>query len=256
MKSMVLVLTFFFSIQASADPKHIEAIFLSAPKYAQVLWRLEERLKLKSMKVAINDCVPMGNGCFHPQLGFIEDRSKETAEPTDLIEEKLELKTFNSTDVNLVECKKDYHFDLFCGQEKSKPNLSGFEIWMDNSSSMKNVDRPKEADYCDRRIFLEKMAAKCPAKMRMYMFNTSFKEADGASSACLNIGMNDSSKLVRWLKESQAKNVLLITDMEENYGELREYLQSQGAKIHGDGVVPFTTKELVDNPETFTGLCD
>ena len=74
-----VLISIFYSIYALATPKDVEVWFLTIEpdsKNSVLLKMIDPDIK-KSKKYALKDCVPMGDGCFHPQDGYIEDESKK-----------------------------------------------------------------------------------------------------------------------------------------------------------------------------------
>ena len=95
----------------------------------------------------------------------------------------------------------------------------------------------------------------CKSKVSVSVYNTSIKQIADNGSACLAYGTNDQKKLLRSMKDSKAKHLLLVTDIDEMSIELRDYLESLGAKMTGDGVKAFTSNDLVDYAKEFTKMC-
>jgi len=260
-KSISIFISLFIGLNgefAFANPQKMEMIFLSPAKVSMMLDILKKYDQFKfSYPVAQADmekCVPMGDGCFHPQLGYIENKSP-TIETPSLEERKLELKTFNAIETSLVNCDKNNYFDIFCGKERPNSPPSELEIWFDVSSSLKTVDYNKDPERCDRRTFMEKIMLACKSKVSVSVYNTSIKQIGDHASACLAYGTNDQGKLLRWMKDSKAKHLLIVTDIDEMSAEMREFLESTGAKMIGDGVKAFTSNDLVDYAKEFIKMC-
>lgn len=252
--SRILVLLIAIPIQVHAIPDHIEVIFLSPPKVSQLLKVIEHEgqipLSVLTAQASENyDCVPMGDGCFHPQLGFIEDddsiKDKRKA-PPERGDKDYKLKTFNSTDTKLVDCDKNYYFDVFCGKERPLPGRGPVEIWVDTSSSLRNTDFTKDGNFCNRRRFVAPLLDKCGKKLTVSIFDTTKKTIGDLDSLCGTYGTNNGARMVDWIKRSDAKYLLIITDAEEYYGELREFLDIQSAKLFGLDVKPVESKNLMD----------
>ena len=125
MKRVIFILFLVFGQQAAHSAESVKVIFLSRPKAA--FYQLPTPFQWVSKIIAQNDvdCEPFGDGCFHPQLGLIEDPKKvEKAKVKKNIEvQDLNLKTINSEEVDLVNCDENYHFDLFCGKAIVLPYL-------------------------------------------------------------------------------------------------------------------------------------
>ncbi len=241
-----------------ANPLKMEMIFLSPTKVSMLLEIIKRYDQMKSSKhyaqADMDKCIPMGEGCFHPQLGYIENKV-EVKETPSLEERKLELKTFNALETSLINCDKNNYFDIFCGKERPNAPPSEVEVWFDVSSSLKTVDYNKDPERCDRRTFMEKIMQGCKSKVSVSIYNTSIKQIADHASSCLAYGTNDQGKLLRWMKDSKAKHLLIVTDIDEMSSEMREFLESSGAKMTGDGTKAFTSNDLVDYAKEFIKMC-
>ena len=258
-KTWIFILSF-FSLSSFADPAELEVIFLSSKKIAQYQNILERMMRTPmSSSLAYMDedvdCLPMGgegSGCFHPQLGFIEDPEKPLPKEKDSNVD--EVKTINNPDTNLINCDKKYYFDVYCGKAKKNAPPSGYEIWVDTSSSMKRVDWSKEP-YCGRRRFIAKLQNDCPGKVSISTFNTGRKTLGSLEDLCINYGLNDGERIVDWIKGSKAKYLLIITDTDEYNGAFREYLDAVNAKIVGIGTTTTVADELMSYQNRFKSVC-
>ena len=246
-----------------ATPQKIEMIFLSPMKVSMILEQLDimnaSKMSGKYTMLGSSNCVPMGDGCFHPQNGYMEKTpsTPPTAlEITDRNEEKaLELKNFNALETSLISCDKNNYFDMFCGKERPNVAPTEIEIWFDISSSLKSVDYNKDPDFCARRTFLENIQKTCKSKVNVSVYNTAIKQIGENSSVCMSYGTNDQSRLLRWMKDSKAKHLLIVTDIDEMSIEMRSFLDINGAKMIGDGVKAFTSNDLIDYEKEFTKMC-
>ena len=257
MRSIIIVMLFLFVSPLWATPQKIEMIFLSPERASSLLQHLDqlEKIKMAAFTAQTEDkCVPMGDGCFHPQLGYIE---KTPEKPRVQIEEKPnEVKTFNALETSLINCDKNNHFDIFCGQERPEQAAADTEVWIDISSSLREVDYSRDQATCARRTFMTNVLSACPGKARFSVYNTGLKEVGDHSTVCLSHGTNNEKKLVEWIRGSKAKHLLLVTDVDELSPALRELLESNGAKMQGDGVKPFTSKDLIEYAKEFSKVCD
>jgi uncharacterized protein YlxP (DUF503 family) len=259
MRIIVITLSL-FPLIVSATPRKIEMIFLSPEKVSMILELLDkyEVMKMSShlSQNEMDNCVPMGDGCFNPQYGYIEKKVETPKnDPTILEDKQFELKTFNAIEINMINCDKNNYFDIFCGKESANAAPAEIEMWFDISSSLRTVDYNKDPDQCARRAFMEKVMATCKNKVNVSIYNTSLKQIGDHSSVCMAYGLNDESRLVRWMKDSKAKYLLLITDIDEMSAEMRDFLSSNGAKMTGDGTKAFTSKDLIDYAKEFTKMC-
>ena len=245
-----------------AAPKDVEVWFLSEPMDATVNMLIDKHQEFRFFQaLAENEthykCIPMGDGCFHPQTGYVDKR------PT-IMEKKVEeretvLKTFNALETNLVDCDKNNYFDIYCGQAQKidNPKKVNLEIWIDTSASLKRIDYNKDVDFCNRRSFITSVFEKCSReKVAVYIYNAqSIKEIGDLSSLCLNNGTNDEGRLIEWIKNSSAAKLIIITDVDEYRSETSDYLDSIGAKIIGGGVTKFFSKELMSKAQELSSIC-
>ena len=255
---IVLVALIFISLNAFATPKKVVGWFLGEPKTAA----LEQFIFLA--KLSQNDspynCVPMGDGCFHPQLGYLPNKPtvmKETETQKKEKEANLKVKTFNSLDTDMVDCDKSYGFDIFCGKEKKEASRGGdIEIWVDTSSSIKRTDFSPQPDYCQRRDMIAHALDHCPKNsLSVYVYDTSKKAIGDLSGACVNYGMNDDKRFVQWVKDSDAKKLFFVTDLEEYTPYTREFLDSINAEVKGVETTLLTGKDLMKLAEEIVKAC-
>lgn len=259
--SLFMVLT--FSQFAFATPKKIEMIFLSPDNKASVLQMIDHMQEYKNYKkytqADLDHCVPMGDGCFHPQYGYIEKSvmDKKVNKNLKLIsEDEVKLKTFNGVDTSFINCDKNNYFDIFCGKESNSIRNLDSEVWFDISSSLRQVDYNKDPNFCKRRAFLEEVSKKCKGKVDFSVYNTSLKQVGDFSSVCMAYGTNEEKKLLSWIKNSSSKKLLIITDVDEMSEEMRSFLDLNGAKIVGDGFKAFTSSDLVKYADEFVKGCN
>ena len=241
-----------------ATPDEVVFIFLSENNSKALLDRVNEKLNIKFYsKIAQNteDCVEVGEDCFHPQLGLYRKKgaNKKLAPKKP---KNYKLKTFNSFDVNLVSCDKNYYFDMFCGKDKKISYNQDTEIWIDTSSSFKIMDYSSDGKHCKRRSFTTKILDKCGRKnVLVSTFDTSKKILGGLDNLCMSYGNNNTGKLIDWIKGSKTKYLIVVTDINELSEELREYLDSIGAKFYGADRKSVTAANLEKFSTKFTKSC-
>jgi len=279
MKKILFLIFLTLSISAKATPQKIEMIFLSPSKVSELMELIKKNnldyskgILSQNDETYIDNCIPMGEGCFHPQYGYLNRKAVLNSATTKLKEPnaqaedtpaavgiakdpELQLKTFNAVETSMINCDKGNYFDIFCGKQKAETKPSDIEIWFDVSSSLRTVDYSKDPDRCSRRTFMTKVMEGCKDKVRVSIYNTSLKELGDSASACLSYGTNDESKLLQWLKASQAKTLLIVTDIDEMSQAMREFLETHGAKMIGDGVKAFTSADLVNYANDFVKTC-
>mgnify|MGYP003639357156 CR=1 FL=1 len=243
MKKLSLILAVLMSCSVWATPKKVEIVFLSEPKATSLISPLWIPLIQTAQADWDKDCVPTGDGCFHPQLGYVEKegikkpKADETAKP---------LKTFNSSDVNLVDCREGEYFDIFCGKAKKEEIVSNdVEIWIDTSASLRKMDFSTDPARCLRRSFVEKIQKQCNSSgVVVQTYDTSIKTMGSLEGLCQNYGSNDVARLIKWIKASTAKYLIIVTDLDELSRELRDYLDSIDAIYHGGDLKSYTSKDL------------
>lgn len=223
MKTLSFLFILILSTSVAAKPKHFEVWFLSTPASA---W-LDQLLPKTtfSAKTARVQCQQMGEYCFDPQVGLYKKGEEEKildATAYDKIEKKEKynfIDTPSSLDREMINCDKASFFDIFCGktQKRVKAGLMDLEVWVDISSTMKQVDFQGYKKQCKRESFLKKLNQTCPLnrKMKVSYFDEVRKEAGMLDRVCLNGGLNDMKKLMRELRASKSKNVIIITDIFE-----------------------------------------
>ncbi|OFZ46022.1 MAG: hypothetical protein A2381_00495 [Bdellovibrionales bacterium RIFOXYB1_FULL_37_110] len=255
------LISIFCSAYVFATPKDVEVWFLTLEtdsKMSMLLKMINPEM-ISSKKYVLRDCIPMGDGCFHPQDGYIEDESKKKKVVDEVVNDKdLNPKTINSADVDLIKCDKDNYFDIFCGKAQKINTKSGtdLEIWIDISASLKQYDFSKEAGFCKRRMFIEKVINGCPKEsVNISVFNTSIKELGSLDTVCDTHGMNDSDRLIGWIENSNSKKLVIITDIDEYNLKFGNYLNSIHAKIKGDKPAGFTGKDLEDGSQEVISYC-
>lgn len=196
----------------------------------------------------------MGDGCFHPQYGFIEEDGieKKTVTP----EKEIPLKTFNALETNLVECREQKYFDIFCGKAKATTKPAPIEIWIDVSASMRNVDSDVTSTTCYRKTFVDSILKDCPKNtVDVSVYNNSIKQMGSLDTLCLSYGMNSPKRFQDWINASDAEHLLIVTDIDEMTGELRSFLEERGAKITGIGSKDFSVKDLESFSKNFIQTC-
>ena len=278
-KCLGLFFLILFSINAHATPQKIQMIFLSPGKVSMLLELIEKNQSGKALALLsqndqtyVDNCIPMGEGCFHPQLGYINRKpvlkSQPTLSPDKILDPQaitptiampndpeLQLKTFNAVETSMINCDKGNYFDIYCGKEKAQTKPSEIEIWFDVSSSLRSVDYNKDPNFCSRRTFYSKVMEGCKDKVNVSIYNTSLKQVGEASSVCLSYGTNDEAKLLQWMKDSQAKLLILVTDIDEVSSAMRSFLSENKAKTMGDGAKPFTAADLENYANDFVKSC-
>lgn len=229
-----------------ALPEHVHFFFISPENVSLIEGLKEEKFYFSKLSVENSfgglECVQMGDGCFNPQVGFIPNDSKDSPKK----EMPKEIKTINAIDVDLINCEDGNYFDIFCGKaRKESASKALVEVWIDTSSSMRSVDYSKDTDYCERRIIARKFRDECGQKVNMQVFDTSLKQMGALPTACMNYGLNDQKRLMKWISDSSAKQLYVFTDIDELSLELKDFLDTVPSTIYGAEQKKYTMKEVL-----------
>lgn len=258
----LLVFGLLLSWQVMALPENVEVWFLSEPKTAGLIFKRGPLFAINANNHT--SCRKMGEAFFHPQFGLHEHRGSVDGVLADPVMPKIEQNkplgtTFISNeDIDLISCDKDYYFDMFCGKA-SEMETNGprhkLEIWIDTSTSLRAIDHVDKSDQCFRRSFVTRMRDTCKGDgLKVSVFNTSKKSLGSYSTLCEGLGLNDQDRLIRWIQTSNAKNLIVVTDINEMSEKLGNYLHKIKAKVKG-GQVPMEARELLRHVGTLTSQC-
>lgn len=251
----LLIGLIFQSIDAWAMPKSFEIWFLSPEQASAALEKgFQKKTKFLSVSAQANlQCQPMGEYCFDPQVGMykpsgksgggsnVESFSADYREADKLEKYDYESKSMAAQDKDFV-CDKDNLFDFFCSSGSSKNGAAKkvkeqakFEIWFDISSSMKQVDFSGYDKMCQRESFLRLLARDCGfnSEMQIHGFNEAKKQLGTIDSVCLNHGLNSRDRIIRDIKASSAKKLIVITDIFEADETLINFVEVSGGKAVG-----------------------
>ncbi len=257
---MWISIIFIFSLlNLYAAPDHLEVWFLSHAKKAQLLKQINQREYYFFPKTAELQCQEMGDYCFDPQYGLYK-KGEENAliEAEDAIKQTdVVLPHATSVDRTIIDCDPTNRFDIFCGKAKQqKIKNTKFEIWIDTSSSMREVDYLMNDGECSRKRLISKLDQTCPfnEKVSVMMFDTSIKEAGTMDSLCVNQGLNDYKKLMDWIERSGAKNLIVITDIYEFHKEFSDFVEEKKGIFRGDKDA-LTAQELTGLVDHLAKMC-
>jgi len=250
LKWLAVLLFFSFASSLWAMPKSFELWLLSSPtqkqgclppsvkeilaatqiRFSPAIALVEEKYRKEATKV--------GDQYFHPQIGLFDAEGEETVQ---VKEDKYKQigtdKYISGEDNQLVECDKGYYFDLYCGKAKKEKEIakevsSELEVWIDTSSSLRAVDSSNDPARCGRRSFVEHLQKKCK-KLNLSVFDTGKKEMGTLDMLCINYGLNDQDRLIQWIKDSEAKRLIIVTDISEYSVKLSDFVELNGGKIIG-----------------------
>ncbi|AYF45804.1 hypothetical protein BALOs_2815 [Halobacteriovorax sp. BALOs_7] len=250
-----LTLAFLLTQSVLSLPDTVEFVFIS-PAASNKTTLLDSKI-INYRKVAQNEkenCVPMGEGCFDPQKGYIQnDKAVDYVDQEyGKVNKKVEVE--NTIESSMIRCTGAY-FDIFCGKAKKveeKPK-SKYEIWIDTSASLRRADWSKSGDTCYRRSFVSRLSHSCPLTIKA--FDSSLKEIANDLYLCQTKGGNNTKKIIRWVKNSNAKHLFVLTDIDEANGELTDFLSNIGAKVHGVGTKPFYPEDLFKLADNLKATC-
>lgn len=232
----------FIVLNAQAMPKKFEVWFIS-PESSKNASALEVKTRFLGLTaIADLQCQPMGDYCFDPQIGMYKPQKGEAPEVETNYEaaNKLESYNYKRNGIKLEEkksaCDSDSFLDIFCGKKKTKKVQAKIELWFDISSSMKQVDFPGYDKMCKRESFLRLLSRDCGfnQEMKVMGFNETKKQLGTMDSVCLNHGLNSRDRLIRDIKNSDAKHLIILTDIFEAEETLINFIEtSSGGSYKG-----------------------
>jgi hypothetical protein len=254
-----LILSFILLQSAYAAPLSIEVWFISAHKKAEVQQMINERpYVLRSMTAELK-CQEMGDFCFDPQFGLYKKDSDSTDVNIDkAVNEKTpSIKSGNGIDTDLINCDPNNYFDIFCGKARKevKANFK-LDLWIDTSSSMREMDFSDKEGGCFRKSMMKQLDSSCPfnQKVNVMMFDTSIKQAGSMDALCNNQGLNDSKRMIDWIERSDAKKLVIITDIYEFSKDFADYIESKHGTFRGDKD-PIMASQLLDMVDDLAKSC-
>ena len=211
-------------------------------------------------------CQQMGEYCFDPQIGLYKRGEEGKAlEEVDMAEVE-NSKAYDFMDPHkgherdLIECDENSNFfDIFCGKAKkiSAQGKSKLEVWVDVSSTLKQVDFNGYAKPCARETFLKTLAGTCPLnqKMKVYYFEEFKKEAGALDRVCISGGLNNMKNILRDLKQSKADHVIIITDIFEAEDSFITGIEVMGKNTIKGLDKPFYAKDLKSELKRVQTIC-
>ena len=264
-KTRAIIFSFLISIShLYAMPERFEVWFLSINKVGQIEHLLQEA-EFKSVKIAqALQCQPMGDYCFDPQVGLYKPgehnqvKEKVLYEELDKTQKYKNLDSASSLDRQLVNCEDDKTFNIFCGNAKdAKKSYPKFEVWVDISGTMKEVDFSGHHKSCYRETFVKSLDASCPfnKKMAIHLFNESKKESGNMTDVCLNYGLNEADRLVDQIKQSDAKFLLIITDIYEAHERFVDFIETSGKGTIRGLKEPFYARDMHTKVKSLVKNC-
>ncbi|MCM2351667.1 MAG: hypothetical protein NDI69_16740 [Bacteriovoracaceae bacterium] len=247
------------SIQVYAAPKELEVWFLSNAKVTQLHHLLNRPQYVYRAPVAKLECQEMGDYCFDPQYGlYKKDDAGVEVDAGKISEDKgPSIPSGQSLDRELINCDKANFFDVFCGKAKAQvKSETKLDLWVDTSSSMKEFDYSDKEGGCYRKSLVTRLDETCGfnQKVNVMMFDTSIKQAGSIDQMCSNQGLNDYKRLMDWIERSDAKKLVVITDIYEFHKEFSDFVESKNGKLRGDKDA-MTAKQMLDLVDDLAKSC-
>lgn len=263
MSKILIVFSLTFSMSLWAMPKHFEVWFLSNDTSA-FLESILYKTKFSKLTAQNNlQCQQMGEFCFDPQVGLYKPGEKGSSEQvdysiTETMEEYNELPTAKSIDREIIDCEKGMLFDMFCGKAKEQNSANiKLQIWVDISSTMRQVDGALPSDMCGRQRFITAIDNKCPLgqKLDVHVFTESKKQIDTLDRVCLNYGLNEVDRLMQQIEESNVEHLIVITDIFEASQRFISFIENSSVGSHRGVSSPFSTKDMLKVQKKIISYC-
>lgn len=240
---------------AFAEPDQLIVLFLSSVESVSFSERLTPNFEFSqefAQRGLISNCISFGDKCFHPQKGLIDPKQTDhTSEfyqkgtrdlkydfsDVESTEDHMGGKGLNSEASSELDCKEEQYFDIYCGKAKKitgKPRRkqAGFEVWIDTSTSMKDSDYQFQKSTCYRKDFADRMRSSCQG-VDIYQYAASRKQVGSTATLCENNNQNSQSSLYKWIKNSNAKTLLIITDASSLDMEFQSVIDSVNGQVYG-----------------------
>lgn len=247
------------TIQVYAAPKELEVWFLSNAKVTQLNNLLNRPQYVYRAPVAKLECQEMGDYCFDPQYGlYKKDDAGLEVDVGKISEDKgPSIPSGQSLDRELINCDKANFFDVFCGKAKAEVKSEiKLDLWVDTSSSMKEFDYSDKEGGCFRKSLVTRLDDTCGfnQKVNVMMFDTSIKQAGSMDQMCSNQGLNDYKRLMDWIERSDARKLVVITDIYEFHKEFADFIESKNGRLRGDKDA-LTAKQMLDLVDDLAKSC-
>lgn len=247
-----------FSFSSFAAPKEIEVWFISNAKTALLERLLDRPQYVYRPLTAELQCQEMGDFCFDPQYGLYKKDSVDEIVDTKTIEtDGPVIPAGKSVERDLIDCDPKNYFDIFCGKARKEVVANTkLDLWIDTSSSMREFDYADKNGYCHRKGLVKQLDEVCGfnKNVNVMMFDTSIKQAGTMDQLCNNQGLNDYKKLMDWIERSEAKKLVIITDIYEFHKEFSDFIESKHGKLRGDKD-PLTAKQMVELADQLAKSC-
>jgi hypothetical protein len=254
-----LFLLLSFTSSLFAAPRELEVWFLSANKKAELEQLIRHRPFVMLARTAELQCQEMGDFCFDPQYGLYkkDDAGAEVDVSRVDTAKTPEIPVAKSVERDLIDCDPKNYFDVFCGKAKKAMQANyKLDIWIDTSSSMREMDFSDKEGGCFRKSMMKRLDESCGfnEKVNVMMFDTGLKQAGSMDALCNNQGLNDMKRLMDWIEHSDAKKLVVITDIYEFHKDFSDFVEKKNGKFRGDKDV-MVASQLLDMVDGLARSC-
>ncbi len=256
---MILLILIIFSSLLFAAPKDVEVWFISNAKTSLLQKLLDRPQYLYFSPTAQLECHEMGEFCFDPQYGLYKknDINADIVETKKIETEGPSIPFAKSIDREMINCDSRNYFDIFCGKVKGQTQAeTKLEVWIDTSSSMREFDFTDKDGSCYRKSFAKILGDECGSgpKVNFMMFDTSIKQVGAIDQLCNNQGLNDFKRLMDWIERSEAKKLIVITDIYELHKDFADFIDKKNGKLRGDKD-PLTARQILELADQLAKSC-
>ena len=121
---------------------------------------------------------------------------------------------------------------------------------------MREFDFEDKDGSCHRKSLVSALDASCGfnQKVNVMMFDYSIKQAGTMNDLCTSKGTNDYKRLIDWIERSNAKKLVIITDIYEFHKEFSDYIESKHGKLRGDKD-PLTAAQMAELASYLANSC-
>lgn len=272
-----MVLFFLFPFLALAEPDQLIVVFLSSVEsvsFSELVDPQFEYSRELTQSGLKSSCISFGDKCFHPQRGLVDPSQSDTSVefhqgPSKII--KYDFSDIGKTEDHMgtmglysesslgIDCKEGKFFDIYCGKAKkinseSKEKQAGFEVWIDTSTSMRDSDYQFKKTTCYRKDFADRMRSSCGG-VDIYQYSSSKKQVGSTNSLCDNKNQNSQTNLYKWIKNSSAQTLLIVTDASSLDMDFQRVIDSVKGRVYGIEDRMIGGKHLKDYVPKFKKYC-
>jgi hypothetical protein len=254
-----IIIALFFCFEVWAAPSQLEVWFLSSSKVSQLNDLLNRSPYVYYRPTAQLECQEMGDFCFDPQIGLY--KKEDSFAPVDnskvVHESGPSIPSSKSIDRELITCDPKNYFDIFCGKARAQEKVATkLDLWIDTSGSMREFDFMDKEGGCFRKSLVKRLDQTCGfnQKVNVMIFDTSIKQAGSMDALCNNQGLNDVKRLMDWIDRSDAKKLIIITDIYEFHKDFADFVESKNGKFRGDKDA-LTAAQLMNLVDDLAKLC-